>query len=335
MINSSATTLDLSALPPPDSVEQISFEAILASMLADLRARDPAYNTISEADPAYKILQVCAYRETLLRQRENNKTRALMLAFATGADLDHIGVTYFNGTTRLVLQAANTQASPPTPQVLEGDDDYRRRLLLQPEGESVAGPEGAYVFHALSAHADVIDASAYSPWPAGVVVTVLSRFDPLDPLTDPASETATLTAVATHLAAAVVLTSAATPIPAATDMPGPAGYTSGGLRPVADRVIVRPATRAAYTIDADVVVPTGPDVGMIGQLIAANLRAYKDAPRRLGRDIARSAIYAAIHVPGVERVTLNQPAADVVLDSLKAAQCTSIAVRINGVALSV
>jgi phage-related baseplate assembly protein len=328
MNKSAATTLDLSALQPPQSVEQISFEQVLADMLADLRARDPAYNTISEADPAYKILQVCAYRETLLRQRENNKTRALMLAFATGADLDHIGVTYYNGTTRLVLQAANPQASPPQPQQLESDDDYRRRLLLQPEGESVAGPEGAYVFHSLSAHPDVSDATAYSPWPAGVVVTVLGRGGQT-----PSAET--LAAVASKLVAAVVLPTAVTAIPAAADMPGPVGYTSGGLRPVADRVIVRPATMVGYTIDADVIMPTGPDNSMIGQLIAANLRAYKDAPRRLGRDIARSALDAAIHVAGVERVILNQPAADVMLDMTKAAQCTGIAVRINGVALSV
>lgn len=327
MNNSAASTLDLSALQPPQSVEAISFEQVLADMLADLRRRDPDYNTISEADPAYKILQVCAYRETLLRQRENNKTRALMLAFATGADLDHIGVTYYNGTARLVLQAANPQASPPVAQVLESDDDYRRRLLLQPEGESVAGPEGAYVFHALSAHPDVSDASAYSPWPAGVVVTVLGRGGQTP-------SAAAMSAVAGKLVAALVLPTAAA-IPAAADLPGPVGYTSGGLRPVADRVMVRPATLVGYTIDADVVMPTGPDNSMIGEVIAANLRAYKDAPRRLGRDIARSAIYAAIHVAGVERVTLTQPEADVMLDGTKAAQCTRIAVRINGVALSV
>lgn len=325
---STATTIDLSALPAPQSVEQISFEAILASMLADLRARDNSYNTLSEGDPAYKILQVCAYREMLLRQRENNKTRALLLAFATGADLDHIGVTYYNGTQRLVLQAAQPQATPPVAQVLESDDDYRHRLLLQPEGESVAGPEGAYVFHTLSAHPDVSDASVYSPWPAGVVVTVLGRGGQT-----PSSEA--LAAVVNKLAAAVLLPSAAASVPAAADLPGPVGYASGGLRPVADRVIVRPATLVGYTIDADVTMPTGPDNNVIGQLIAANLRAYKDAPRRLGRDIARSAIYAAIHVAGVERVNLNQPAADVLLDGLKAAQCTGIAVRVNGVALSV
>lgn len=327
MITSAATTIDLSALQPPQSVEQISFEQVLADMLADLRRRDPAYNTISEADPAYKILQVCAYRETLLRQRENNKTKGLMLAFATGPDLDHLGVTYYNGTQRLVLQEADPQATPPVPQLMESDDDYRVRLLLQPEGESVAGPEGSYVFHALSAHADVADASAYSPWPAGVVITLLGRSGPLP-------SAAAVAAVAAELRASLVLPLPGSPVPAAKDLPQPERYTAGGLRPVADRVILRPATLVHYTIDADITVPTGPDSSLIGKQILANLAAYKDAPRRLGRDVAKSAIYAALHVAGVERVELQAPDKDIMLDGTQASVCTGIAVRINGTKVS-
>ena len=61
------------------------------------------------------------------------------------------------------------------PAVMESDADFRRRIILAPEGYSVAGPEGAYIFHALSADPDVLDASATSPTPGEVVVTVLSR----------------------------------------------------------------------------------------------------------------------------------------------------------------
>lgn len=327
-MNVNATNIDLSLLPPPQSVEQISFEAIFAELLADLVTRDTSYNTLSEADPAYKILQVCAYREMLLRQRENNKAKALMLAFATGTDLDHIGVTYYQGTTRLVVQTADNTATPPVPEVLEDDDDYRRRLLLQPEGQSVAGPEAAYVFNALSADGGVSDASAFSPWPAGVVVTVLGR-------NGQAPNATVLQAVGNTLSAALVLTDPTAAIPAATALTSPAGYTSGGLRPVADRVMVRPATLVGYVIEADVVTPTGPDNSVVASTIAANLAAYKDAPRRLARDIARSAIFAAIHVAGVERVTLTQPATDVTLDMTQAAVCTGITLRINGVAITV
>lgn len=322
-----SNNIDLSTLPPPQAVEQISFESIFQSMLTDLQVRTTEFATLSEADPAYKLLEVCAYREVLLRQRENNKTRSLLLAFASGADLDHIGVTYYNATQRLVLQAAAPQAVPPIAEVLESDADYRRRLLLQPSGESVAGPEQSYVFHTLSAHADIVDASAFSPWPAGVVISVLAR----NTLT-PSAEV--LQAVATKLAAAQTLPTAATALPAANELASQTGYTSGSLRPVADRVIVRPATVISYVIDADIDVGTGPDNAVVADAVRASLLAYKAIPRSLGREVAKSAIYAALHLPGVDRVTLNQPAADLDVDILSAAICTQIDVRINGQTLS-
>ena len=58
---------------------------------------------------------------------------------------------------------------------MESDPDFRRRIQLAPEGFSVAGPEGAYIFHALSADPGVLDACATSPSPGEVVVTVLAR----------------------------------------------------------------------------------------------------------------------------------------------------------------
>ncbi|VEA33816.1 baseplate assembly protein [Salmonella enterica subsp. enterica] len=49
-------------------------------------------------------------------------------------------------------------------------------VCLQPlRGLSVAGPTAAYEFHARSADGRVADASATSPAPAEVVLTVLSR----------------------------------------------------------------------------------------------------------------------------------------------------------------
>lgn len=324
MINASTVSqIDLSLLPPPDAVEQISFERIYQDMRADFVARCPEYNNLSEADPVAKLLQACAYRETLLRQRENNKVRSLLLAFATGADLDHIGVTYFNGTQRLVIQTAQPQAVPPIAAALESDDDYRRRLLLQPEGESVAGPEGAYVFHTLSAHPDVSDASAYSPWPAGVVITVLARGGET-----PSAQV--LACVADRLKASDILPTAQVAVPASTAAASLRLDNSGGLRPVGDRVFVRPATLVRYEIAADVFIPPGPDSSIIAKAIAANIGAYKDAPRRLGRDVARSAIDAAVHVAGVERVVLTQPAQDILLDISQASVCTGIRIRING-----
>ena len=54
-------------------------------------------------------------------------------------------------------------------------------------------------------------------------------------------------------------------------------------------------------------------------------------PSRLGRDIRRSALFATLHVEGVQRVELQEPAADVVLDETQAAYCTGYAITLGGV----
>ena len=54
-------------------------------------------------------------------------------------------------------------------------DALRLRVPAAFEGLSVAGPTAAYEFHARSADGRVADASATSPSPAEVVLTVLSR----------------------------------------------------------------------------------------------------------------------------------------------------------------
>ncbi|MDX2109211.1 MAG: baseplate J/gp47 family protein [Verrucomicrobiota bacterium] len=128
------TAIDLSKLPAPSIVEMVDYEVILAEMLSDLRARDPQFDALVESDPAYKILQVAAYREVLLRQRVNDAAKACMLAYATGANLDNLSALY--GVERLSG---------------ETDTELRLRTQLSLESLSVAGPSGAYKYHALTA----------------------------------------------------------------------------------------------------------------------------------------------------------------------------------------
>ena len=83
--------IDLSTVPAPAIVEQFTFEEIVTAMLTDLRARDNAFTALVESDPAFKILEVCAYREMLMRQRVNEAAKACMLAYAVKNDLDNLG----------------------------------------------------------------------------------------------------------------------------------------------------------------------------------------------------------------------------------------------------
>lgn len=293
---STFTAVDLSRLPAPEVVQVIDYEVILAGMLANLRQLDPQFDALIESDPAYKLLQVAAYREMNLRQEQNDSVRAIMLAYAKGADLDHLGALM--GVQRYVLDEGNPALSvPPT---YESDADFRRRIQLAPEGFSVAGPEGAYIFHALNSHPDVLDASATSPTPGEVVVTVLSRQGD---------------------------GTAAPELIAAVD----AALSDDAVRPLTDHVTVLGAQVVPYQIMAQVFTYAGPDSALVLAESMKRLEAYVAESHRLGRDVPLSGIYSVLHTEGVQRVEISLPAADVVVDRTQATHCTLIDVTHGGI----
>jgi phage-related baseplate assembly protein len=279
----STTAVDLSRLPAPTLIEELSFEALYAEHLALYRASNPTFDAVVESDPVIKALQIGAYRELMIRQRVNDGARQLMVAYSTGSNLDHIAAPF--EVARLLL----TQADPANgiDATYESDDDYRARIVLGPEGYSVAGPEGAYKFKALSAHPDVLDASATSPAPGEVVVTVLSRTAPGVP-------------------SAEVL--------ATVD----AAVSADTARPLTDLVTVQAASIIPFDIEAEVYTFSGPDITVVTSAAVAGAAAYAADCHRLGRDVTRSGLIAAMHVAGVQRVNLVLPASDVTISRVQA-----------------
>lgn len=288
--------IDLSQLAAPSVIESLSFDTILAEMIADLQTRDPAFSALVESDPSYKIIEVCAYRELLLRQRVNEACKGVMLAYAIGADLDQIGANW--GLSRNVITPANPNAFPPTPAVMEGDAAFRARIQLAPESLSVAGPEGAYVFWAKSI-ADVLDVSVTSPTPGDVVLSVLSR--------------------------------AGTGIPAQTTLDAVTAKLED-VRPLTDQVTVQAATLVNYAIEATVYTFDGPDPAAVIADCEVCAAAYAAKQKRLGLDITLSGIYAALHRPGVQRVELTAPAATIIVSESEAGNCTGIILTDGGIA---
>lgn len=290
------TAVDLSRLPAPVVVEQLDFEVILAEALAHLRQLDPQFDALTESDPAYKILQVCCYREVLVRQRSNEASRAVLLAYALGADLDQLGALVGVGRQQLDPGDPALGIAP----TLESDTELRRRIQLAPEGFSVAGPEGAYIFHSLSADSGVLDASATSPTPGQVVVTVLARAG------DGTAPQALIDAVAAVLSA-------------------------DNVRPLTDQVTVQSAQIVLYEVIATVYTYAGPDSALVLAESQRRLDAYIEEAHRLGRDVPRSGIFSVLHSEGVQRVELVSPAADIVIDRTQAPHCTSITITDAGV----
>ncbi|WFQ80924.1 baseplate assembly protein [Xenorhabdus sp. SF857] len=296
--------LDLSQLPPPDVVEPLDFETLFAERKAALIAlyppeqREAITRTLAlESEPITKLLQENAYRELLLRQRINEAARAAMVAYAGGSDLDQLGAN--NNVSRLILQPADNNAVPPVPAVLEPDRDYRVRIPQAFEGLSVAGPVGAYEYHARSADGRVADASVVSPAPAYVTVSILSREG-----NGAASDE--LIATVSH------------------------ALNDEDVRPVADRLTVQSAKIIDYDIDAVLYCYPTPEYEPILQDARARLARYTAEQHRIGRDIVRSAIFAALHVPGVQRIELKAPAQDMILDKTQASFCTRATVTIGG-----
>lgn len=291
----SYTPIDLSTLPAPDVVQTLSFETILAEMLANLRERDPAFTALVESDPAYKILEVAAYRELLIRQRVNDGARAVMLAYATGSNLEQLAGLF--GVTRKLIDPGDANAVPPVPATYETDAALRYRTQLALEGLSTAGPVGAYQYHALAVEG-VKDVGVQGPPdtdPGDVLVTILS---------DDGNGAAD-----SNLIAAVQ-----------------AALSAEDVRPLTDQVTVQSATITEYEIVATLYIPTGPDPNLVRAASLASVESFVAAQHKVGTDVRLSALYAALHVGGVERVTLSAPGmtADLICDAEHAPFCTDI-----------
>ena len=298
---SNTQIIDMSKLPAPDVVVVPQFETILSALKADLLAAMPAdlrpdvSDTLAlESEPLTKWLERLAYQLMVERSDRNDSAHAVMLAYARGADLDQVAALF--GVQRLVLTPANPAAVPPVETVMEDDETFRARIQLAPKSFSVAGPTGAYVFHAKSADGQVLDVSATCPEPGTVLISVLARYG------DGTPDQALLGKVM-------------------------AAVSADDVRPLSDRVLVKAAQILPYEIRATVYTLPGPDSSSV--LLAARQRtqAYAALMHMMGRAPTLSGIYAAMHIEGVHRVQLHSPAADMAVLETQASWCTVIDIQ--------
>jgi phage-related baseplate assembly protein len=186
---------------------------------------------------------------------------------------------------------------------IEGDDHYRDRLLLKPESFSTAGPEGAYIFWAKSAHQDIIDVAALSPSDGVVNIYPLMK---------------------TGLPAAEILTLVVNTL------------TAKKVRPLTDHVFAIAPTQVQFAIVVAVTLYdwAGDDAEAARSNIEALLQDYTDQLRAgLGYDLVIDQIKGRIqNYRGVYKSNLTSPVADQVLASNEWLNCTGITVTIAGYA---
>ncbi|WP_028687332.1 baseplate assembly protein [Pseudomonas fulva] len=288
-------TIDLTALPAPAVLEALDFEETYQAELATYRQLmeddGQEWSAPLESDPVTKLIELGSYRRLLNRARVNDASKALLLAYAKGTDLDQLAANV--NLKRLVIQAEDLAAVPPVPAVMEEDDALRERVQLVYEGLTTAGPRNSYILHARNASGLVADATAESPSPAVVVVTVLSLEG------NGAAPADLLATVAAQL-------------------------NDDDVRPVADRVIVQSAQILPYKVDAKVyMVSNGPENEAILATCRERLQAWINPRRRLGVEVARSGVDAQLHINGVSRVELTAWT-DIKPTKAQAAWCTGI-----------
>ncbi|SON55819.1 baseplate assembly protein [Hartmannibacter diazotrophicus] len=350
--------IDLANLPAPEAVETLDADAIAAERIAELATRLAAIGVPFDtggldSEPLAVVEQAGAFAETLLRGRVNDAVRAVLLATATGTDLDQLGA--FLGVARLVLTPVDDTATPPTEAVLESDTAFRRRIQLAPEALSVAGPEGAYLALALgtsdaegallvkSAAVHSVDAS-FEAAPAGYRVV-----DAADALAELLAASADEWIIDDGAGAApdrfrlpaghvhVIILSAAGDGAADADLVAAvrAKLSASEVRPIGDFLHVVAASIEPYAIDVTLTVGPGADRSAVATLAEARLAAFADRQHAVGAEVTQAMLAAVASVAGTDglpvaaRIAITSPAADVLPGPFAAPFASSIAVTVE------
>ena len=303
------STVDFSQLPEPNLIQELDYESIFNERKEKFIALYPAteqnqWRTIlnRESDPVVKVLQENAYLELLYRNKCNADARSLLLAYAEGSDLDHLALTEY-GLIRLIVTPADNSVVPPSPAIYESDERLRERCLLSFDGMNTAGSANAYRYFALSADGRVdgikVRSDEANPYLLDIVITQV------DSLNGEASAEL-ITAVQKAL-------------------------DPDHVRPVCDRPTVKASSATNYQIEAQLYVGKNAEDALL--LEAANIRLdkYIKNAQKNGESIYRSAIFAALHVDGIQRVVITSPANDLVMDSYHHPFCFAKTIAIGGI----
>lgn len=303
------STVDFSQLLPPSLITELSYEAIFTKRkesfisLYDASEQQAVRELLQrESEPVVKLLQENAYLEMLYQAKCNADARSLLLAYAEKSDLDHLALTEY-GLTRLVVTPANNTVIPPIDTVYESDERLRERCLLSFDGMNTAGSANAYRYFALSADGRVdgikVRSDEANPYLLDIVITQV------DSINGEASAEL-VTAVQKVL-------------------------DPDHVRPVCDRPTVKSSSATNYQIEAQLYVGKNAEDALL--LEAANIRLdkYIKNAQKNGESIYRSAIYAALHVDGIQRVVITSPVNDLVMDSYHHPFCIAKTIAIGGV----
>lgn len=288
-----AKLIDISKVPVPDIVETLEYEVILEKIMADFIKLEPDYGEILDSDPVYKVMQIAAYREMIMRQRVNDSARSVLLPSSKKNDLDNLAA-FFN-LQRDVIVPGNPNANPPVLPVYETDESLKQKILLAWSSITTAGPKDSWEFHAREASPLIKDATAFRLPLGKTGITLLSHEG--DGTVSPELITTVENKVNTE-----------------------------SVRPLCSFGVFQSAIINSWQLIAKLTITNEllKTVALQEAIKAAQL--YVDKQHRIGATISISALLAALNVEGVEDVELLSPLTNIETDQLSAPYCASIEV---------
>lgn len=270
--------MDTSKLAEPNFIDRDA-NKITAELVAKYEEFSGKLLYPAQADRL--MIDVIAYREMLIRNSINEAAKQNLIAFASGVMLDYLGD--FFGVVRLDA---------------ETDEQLRTRIRLAPESYATTGSRQAYIFHALSTDAAIIDCEAVRGTSGKIFIYILTADGTASP----------------ELIQAVL-----------------DNTSDEKKRPLSDRVDVI----AGQALDVQLTIKVTPLVSANPQTVLNNARvnaqAFADKRRtKLGQDIVPSQIIDALSHDDIWQVEVIAPAKPLVLEPWQWANVTDIKVMLGG-----
>ncbi|GJD88181.1 hypothetical protein BHAOGJBA_1694 [Methylobacterium hispanicum] len=323
-------------LGPPPALAAQAFDTLLdtskARLLAEMAAAGIAYDVANvDSDPAVRVTRVAVHRTVLRRQMIDEAVAQTFLGSATGPMLDQRAADYMtvrrsiaSEDPTLVLEPnVRPDDVPPLwtwqPYMeaagilaawYEDDESLRSSALLAWEALSVAGPKGAYAYHAGQAHPNVLvrGVGVYGPEdgfvPAGEVYVVVQSNLP-----GGVPSAGVLDAVARRLDAFFVIDeTGAVRVRTARD--------AQSVRPLGAKVSVMANQPLTYGVAATLYIPAGADADALLAQARANLAAYEVSQQYSGVARTLSGLETALScanadgLPTIPNVVVSQPPTD-------------------------
>ncbi len=288
MTRFSASALDLSRISRSALWPERSFADIELARIADLKARFAA------AGIPFDVEQLETDPSRYLQQ--SSAYRELLTLYAIDDAQASVLLAFAIGA--YLDKLGDLHVTPR----LEGesDDRYRARIQLAPEAFAAAGTPGGYIYHATQISTDVRD----------VGLTVLDRGKP---------------SVMVEL---VILSATGNGAPSAALVQAVRDrVTRDDIKLLTDTVVVRGAVIVEYDVVATQYIRPGPDPNLVRTLGVDALRKAADRQKRIGGDVPRNALDAALYVANVDRVEVQSPSADIITQRHQAAHLRDVTLK--------